>query len=132
MSTSLHIVADCQHVVGWWLALKYVQTPPTDYFLESSGQVGPGYNTSFGHFMLVIHSLSQCFLPPVKKSDTSVQKHLCFLCFFVKNMITNSKYLIKNVGRVVNSDIHIKYFEATFCLRQIKPSSSLLRYANTT
>ena len=37
MSTVLHILANHQNVVGWWLVLKYMQTPPTHYFLESSG-----------------------------------------------------------------------------------------------
>ena len=37
MSTTLHILADCQNVVGLCLALQYMRTPPTQYFIESSG-----------------------------------------------------------------------------------------------
>ena len=39
MFPTLHILADQQNVVGWRLALKYMGTPMTHYFLESSGQV---------------------------------------------------------------------------------------------
>ena len=39
MSKALHILVDCQNVVGWWLVLNYVQRPPTLYFLESHGLV---------------------------------------------------------------------------------------------
>ena len=35
---ALHILADSQNVVGWWLVLNSMQTPPTHYSLESSGQ----------------------------------------------------------------------------------------------
>ena len=38
MCTALHILADCQNVIGWRLALNYMYTPPTYYYLESSGQ----------------------------------------------------------------------------------------------
>ena len=34
---ALHILADRQNVVGWWLVLNYMQ-PPNHYYLESSGQ----------------------------------------------------------------------------------------------
>lgn len=37
-STALNILVDHQNMVGWWLAFKYMQTPLTHYFLESSGQ----------------------------------------------------------------------------------------------
>jgi hypothetical protein len=36
-STALHILGDHHIVVGWVLALKYMRTTPTHYFLESSG-----------------------------------------------------------------------------------------------
>ena len=39
MSTTLHILVDRQNVVGWQLALEYVRTTPTHYFLESGGRV---------------------------------------------------------------------------------------------
>ena len=35
---TLHILADHHNVVGWWLVLKYMWTPPTHYYLESSEQ----------------------------------------------------------------------------------------------
>ena len=38
VSTTLHILANRQNVVGWRLVLNYMQTPPTHYYLESSGQ----------------------------------------------------------------------------------------------
>ena len=39
VSTTLHILADLQNVVGWRLVLNYMQTSPTHYYLESSVQV---------------------------------------------------------------------------------------------
>jgi hypothetical protein len=33
----LHILADYHNVVGWQLVLNYMQTPPTHYYLDSSG-----------------------------------------------------------------------------------------------
>ena len=38
MSTDLHVLAGHQIVLGWWLVLNYMQTPPTHYYLESSGR----------------------------------------------------------------------------------------------
>ena len=37
MSTALHIRANCHNVIGWWLVLTYMQTPPIHYYLEFSG-----------------------------------------------------------------------------------------------
>lgn len=34
---ALYILADGHNVVGWWLVLKYMRTPLTHYYLESSG-----------------------------------------------------------------------------------------------
>jgi hypothetical protein len=36
MSVALHILADGSNLVGWQLMLDYMQTPLTQYFLESS------------------------------------------------------------------------------------------------
>lgn len=36
MSTTLYILVNRQNVIGWQLELKYMQTPPTHYFLGSS------------------------------------------------------------------------------------------------
>ena len=36
MSMALHILADGSNLVGWRLMLDYMQTPMTQYFLESS------------------------------------------------------------------------------------------------
>ena len=38
MSTALHILADHHNVVGWWLVLNYMRTPPIHYYLDCSGQ----------------------------------------------------------------------------------------------
>ena len=38
VSTVLHILVGHQNEIGWWLVLIYMQTPPTPYHLESSGQ----------------------------------------------------------------------------------------------
>ena len=38
MSITIHVLVDCQNVVGWHLTLKYMRTPPTHYFVESSGR----------------------------------------------------------------------------------------------
>jgi hypothetical protein len=38
MSTTIHILADCQNVVGGWLLLNYMSTPLTHYYLETIGQ----------------------------------------------------------------------------------------------
>ena len=38
MSMVLHILVGHQNVVGWWLVLIYMQTPPTHYYLESRGR----------------------------------------------------------------------------------------------
>ena len=35
---ALHIRVDCHNVIGWRLGLKSMRTPPTHYFLESSGR----------------------------------------------------------------------------------------------
>ena len=34
---ALHILMNCRNAVGWQLAVKYMRTPPTHDFLESSG-----------------------------------------------------------------------------------------------
>ena len=39
MSTALHILVGHQNVVGWQLVFIYMRTPPTHYYIESSGQV---------------------------------------------------------------------------------------------
>ena len=36
VSTALHILVDYDNVVGWRLVLNYMQTTPTNYYLESS------------------------------------------------------------------------------------------------
>ena len=38
MSTALHILADHENAVKWRVALKYMRTPPTNYFVKFSGQ----------------------------------------------------------------------------------------------
>ena len=38
MSTALYSLVDCENVVGWQLVLNFMRTPPTNYYLESSGQ----------------------------------------------------------------------------------------------
>jgi hypothetical protein len=38
VSMALRILADRWNVVGWQLVLNYMQTPPTHYYLECSGQ----------------------------------------------------------------------------------------------
>ena len=62
---NLHIQADHQNVVGWWLELHYMQTPPTHYYLESSGwatymETHP--NSSKGHIM-EWHWILCCLIP---------------------------------------------------------------------
>ena len=39
MSMALHILVDHHNVVSWRLVLIYMRTPPTHYYLESSGRV---------------------------------------------------------------------------------------------
>ena len=39
MSITLHILVGRQNVVGWQLEFIYVRTPPTHYYLESSGRM---------------------------------------------------------------------------------------------
>ena len=39
MSMALHILVGHHNVVGWWLVLIYMRTPPLHFYLESSGQV---------------------------------------------------------------------------------------------
>jgi hypothetical protein len=36
---ALHILTDRHNVVGWWLVLNYMRTPPTHYCLEYIGRV---------------------------------------------------------------------------------------------
>jgi hypothetical protein len=36
---ALYILVDLYKVVAWRVVLNYTQTPPTHYYLESSGQV---------------------------------------------------------------------------------------------
>ena len=38
VSMALHILADLHNVVGWWLALNYMRTHATNYYLETSEQ----------------------------------------------------------------------------------------------
>ena len=38
VSTALHILAGRHNVVGWQLVLNFMETPPTHYYLDSSGQ----------------------------------------------------------------------------------------------
>ena len=35
---ALHILVDHQNVADWRLVLNYMRTPPTHYYLKSSGQ----------------------------------------------------------------------------------------------
>ena len=37
MSTALHTLIGRQNVVDWRLVLNHMQTPPTHFYLESSG-----------------------------------------------------------------------------------------------
>ena len=43
--TTLYILVDHHNVVGWRLVLNYMQTPPTHYYLESSGKWPHGSKT---------------------------------------------------------------------------------------
>ena len=36
---ALHILVGNYNVVGWWLQLIYISTPPTHHYVESSEQV---------------------------------------------------------------------------------------------
>ena len=49
MSMALRILAYCQNVVGWQLALNYMRTPPTHYYLEYGGQVA--YLETYPYFL---------------------------------------------------------------------------------
>ena len=39
MSTALHILIGHHNVVGWWLVVIYLRTPPIQCYLECSGRV---------------------------------------------------------------------------------------------
>ena len=47
MSTALHILANRQNMIGRELVLKYKQTTPTPYLLESSGWAASTWKLTF-------------------------------------------------------------------------------------
>ena len=53
MSKAVHILVGHQNVVGWALVLIYMSTPPTDYYLEYSGQA-PTWKLTLKSLLLLI------------------------------------------------------------------------------
>lgn len=71
MSTTLYILVDHQNTVGWQVVLKYMPTPQTHYFLESSGQAAYMETCQLIHSHRGIHSKISCWpkMPMIPSSQ---------------------------------------------------------------